>query len=82
MRVTIRILDAGIRANSFGSPQYSDALVEWILEKFDTDLDFFTRIRKMYSEIRPPRQWRTRLRRQYVFDAPGRPTYSCAQPQS
>jgi hypothetical protein len=40
----------------FGSVQYSDELVEWIVDQYTSDQDFFSKARERYYELRHPRR--------------------------
>lgn len=47
----------------YGSPQYSPALVDWVVEEYSDDPEFFVRNRETYRQVRPPKKWGERFRR-------------------
>ena len=45
-----------VHVPKFGSPQYSDAFVEWLVERDRSDPEFFERAKERYIATRRPRR--------------------------
>jgi hypothetical protein len=45
-----------VHVPKFGSPQYSDAFVDWLVGEHERDPDFFTRAKRKYLATRPRRR--------------------------
>jgi hypothetical protein len=48
-----------VHVPKFGSPQYSDAFVDWLVGEYERDPEFFTRAKAKYLATRPRRRTRT-----------------------
>ena len=45
-----------VHVPKFGSPQYSDAFVDWLIGEHERDSEFFTRAKAKYLATRPRRR--------------------------
>ena len=45
-----------VHVPKFGSPQYSDAFVDWLVGEHDREPDFFSRAKAKYLALRPRRR--------------------------
>jgi hypothetical protein len=45
-----------VHVPKFGSPQYSDAFVDWLVSEQERDAEFFTRAKASYLKTRPRRR--------------------------